>query len=228
MKQAPAPASAKQQPPAELKNQPAVAAKSGAAPAKPAPVDAKATPVSGKSTGKPPAPPKTPTVKLNPVVTAAAKPVPGKAVPASAANAVPSAAAKASVTSLSPLQLKVQSRKTLVAALQPKLSGVDVVSAAEGFKSLQDFVSAVHASHNLGLRFDTLKAKLVTAKPASLRQAIQELRPAASAAVESQRAQYDASGTIRIAEQADAEAAAAAQAKLKPVSAAKPKDSQHR
>jgi hypothetical protein len=219
----------KQQSPADLKKQPAVAAvKNGAEPAKqPAPAAAaKAGPVPAKSTGKPPAPPKAPTVKLNPVVTATAKPVPSKAVPASAASAVPAAASKASVTSLSPLQLKVQSSKTLVTELQPKLSGVDVVSAAEGFKTLPEFVSAVHASHNLGLKFDTLKSKLVTGKGTSLRQAIQELRPAASAAIESQRAQYDANGTIRTAEQADAEAAASAQAKLKPAAPAKPKPSQ--
>jgi hypothetical protein len=124
------------------------------------------------------------------------------------------------------LQLKIQSSKTLVSALQPKLSGVDVVSAAEGFKTLPEFVSAVHASHNLGLKFDTLKTKLTTGKRTSLRQAIQELRPAASAAIESQRAQYDANGTIRAAEQADSEAAAAAEAKLKPATAAKPKPPQ--
>ena len=117
----------------------------------------------------------------------------------------------------------MQSSKTLITALQPKLAGVDVVSAADGFKDLQQFVSAVHASHNLGLRFDTLKTKLVTGKRANLRQAIQELRPAASAAIESQRAQYDADGTIRAAEQADTAAASAAQAKLKPATVAKPK-----
>jgi hypothetical protein len=141
---------------------------------------------------------------------------------------MPTAASKASVTSLSQLQLKVQSSKTLVSALQPKLSGVDVVAAAEGFKSLPEFVSAVHASHNLGLRFDTLKTKLLTGKRTSLRQAIQELRPNASAAIESQRAQYDANGTIRGAELAEAEAAAAAQAKLKPAVPATPKPPQPR
>jgi hypothetical protein len=183
----------------------------------------KTAPVVGKSTGKPPAPPKTPSVKLNPVVTASSKPLPSKAVAASTGNApVPTAAAKASVTSLSALQLKVQSSKTLILALQPKLAGVDVVSAADGFKDLQQFVSAVHASHNLGLRFDTLKTKLLTGKHANLRQAIQELRPAASAAIESQRAQYDADGTIRTAEHEDIAAAAAAQAKLKPATVAKP------
>ena len=75
----------------------------------------------------------------------------------------------------------------------------------------------------LGLRFDTLKTKLLTSKHANLRQAIQELRPAASAAIESQRAQYDADGTIRAAEHADTAAASAAQATLKPATVAKPK-----
>ena len=201
-KQAPAPAAAKQQPAAasaDKKATPQTAPAASVAAAKPGEpakqAAGKSAAPAGKSTGKPPAPPKTPSVKLNPVVTATSKPLPNKAVAASAGNApVPTAAAKASVTSLSALQLKVQSSKTLITALQPKLAGVDVVSAAEGFKDLQQFVSAVHASHNLGLRFDTLKTKLVTGKPANLRQAIQELRPAASAAIESQRAQYDADG----------------------------------
>ena len=231
-KQAPAPAAAKQQPAAasaDKKATPQTAPSAGVAAAKPGEpakqaAGASAAPVAGKSTGKPPAPPKTPSVKLNPVVTASSKPLPNKAVAASAGNApVPAAAAKASVTSLSALQLKVQSSKTLITALQPKLAGVDIVSAAEGFKDLQQFVSAVHASHNLGLRFDTLKTKLVTGKGANLRQAIQELRPAASAAIESQRAQYDADGTIRAAEHADTAAASAAQATLKPATVAKPK-----
>ena len=205
-KQAPALTGAKQQPAAasaDKKATPQTAPSAGVAAAKPGepakqPANAsavKTAPVLGKSTGKPPAPPKTPSVKLNPVVTASSKPLPGKAVVASAGNApVPAAAAKASATSLSALQLKVQSSKTLISALQPKLSGVDVVSAADGFKDLQQFVSAVHASHNLGVRFDSLKTKLLTGKRANLRQAIQELRPAASAAIESQRAQYDADG----------------------------------
>ena len=206
-KQAPAPAAAKQQPAAasaDKKATPQTAPSASVAAAKPGEpakqaAGASAAPVAGKSTGKPPAPPKTPSVKLNPVVTATSKPLPNKAVAASAGNApVPTAAAKASVTSLSALQLKVQSSKTLISALQPKLAGVDVVSAADGFKDLQQFVSAVHASHNLGLRFDTLKTKLLTSKHANLRQAIQELRPAASAAIESQRAQYDADGALSV------------------------------
>jgi hypothetical protein len=152
--------------------------------------------------------------------------MPTKAVPASAAGApAPGPAVKASTTTLSPLQLKVQSSKALITDLQPKLTGVDIVSAAEGFKDLQQFVSTVHASHNLGLRFDALKAKLLTGKQTTLRQAIQELRPTASAAIESQRAQYDAVGSIRAAEQAEAKAAAEAQAKLKPAAGAKPKSS---
>ena len=82
------------------------------------------------------------------------------------------------------------------------------------------FVAAAHASHNLGLPFDALKAKLLAGKRTSLRQAIQELRPAASAAIEAQRAEYDAIGMITAAELA---AAAAKPAKAAaPVAPAKP------
>ncbi len=227
-KQAPALPAAKPQPAAVSAQKSAAPQPSPAANATAAKAGAEAakSPVPVKGTGKPPAAPKAPTVRLNPVVQATSKPLPNKAVVASSANAVPSGASKASVTSLSPVQLKVQSSKTLITALQPKLAGVDVVTAADGFKDLPQFVSAVHASHNLGLRFDALKTKLLTGKHANLRQAIQELRPAVSAAIESQRAQYDADGTIRAAEHTDAEAAAAAQAKLKPVPTAKPKPPQ--
>jgi hypothetical protein len=83
-----------------------------------------------------------------------------------------------------------------------------VLEAAGGFTDLHLFVSAAYVSHNLGIKFDDLKAKLLNGKRVSLRQAIQELRPASSAAVEAQRAQYDAAGAISAAERAAKDAAA--------------------
>ena len=93
--------------------------------------------------------------------------------------------------------------------LQAKLPGVDVVEAAGGFTDLHLFVSAAYVSHNLGVKFDALKGKLLSGKRTGLRQAIQELRPASSAAVEAQRAQYDAAGAISAAERAAKDAASA-------------------
>jgi hypothetical protein len=94
-----------------------------------------------------------------------------------------------------------------------------VIEAAGGFTDLHLFVSAAYVSHNLGVKFDALKAKLLTAKRTSLRQAIQEVRPASSAAVEAQRAQYDAAGAISAAERAAQEAAKAPEKPEKPAPA---------
>jgi hypothetical protein len=121
---------------------------------------------------------------------------------------------------LTAVQEKLQANKDLVREVQAKLPGADVVASAAGFKDLQQFVSAAHASHNLGISFDALKAKLFAGKRTSLRQAIQELKPASSAAVEAQRAEYDAIGTISATEASTAAAAAAA----KPAKAAPAKD----
>ena len=112
-------------------------------------------------------------------------------------------------SSLSAVQQKLHANKELTQDVQTKLGGADVLSAAAGFNDLPQFVSAAYASHNLKISFDALKAKLLNGKRTSLRQAIQELRPAASAAIEAQRAHYDAVGAIRVTEKAAADAAAA-------------------
>src|SRR5215469_11922345 len=39
--------------------------------------------------------------------------------------------------------------------------GTDLQAAADGFKNLGQFVAAVHVSHNLGIPFDQLKAKMI-------------------------------------------------------------------
>jgi hypothetical protein len=128
-------------------------------------------------------------------------------------SAKPAAAVKAAPESLSPIQQRLHANKELTEDVKTKLAGTDVLAAAAGFNDLPQFVSAAYASHNLKISFDALKAKLLNGKRTGLRQAIQELRPAASAAIEAQRAQYDAMGTIRLTEKAAAEAAAAAATK---------------
>jgi hypothetical protein len=178
--------------------QPAPAAKP--APANPyAPAAATSKPAAVKTAT---AAPKAPSVRL----AAASSPAPAKAV-------------KASAVPLTPVQEKLQQNKELVKELQTKLPGADVVSVADGFKDLPQFVAAAHASSNLAIPFASLKGKLLSGNRTSLRQAIQELRPAASAAIEAQRAQYDATGMIRASEQAAAEAAQSS-AKPKPAGAA--------
>ncbi len=59
--------------------------------------------------------------------------------------------------------------------------GTDLKQAASGFKNLGQFVAAAHVSHNLGIPFDQLKAKMTGNSPVSLGKAIHELQPGANA-----------------------------------------------
>jgi hypothetical protein len=202
-------------------------AQAPASSSKPAvPAAAKAVPASPKpaatapaTASKAPAAPAAPTLRLN-------APTPKSDARPATLTSKASAPVLTSGVGLSPVQEKLVRNKELTRELQTRLSGEDVVSAAEGFKDLPQFVAAAHVSHNLRIPFAALKAKLLAAKRTGLRQAIQELRPAASAAIEAQRAQYDAGGMIRATEQATAAAEAAqAQSKAKPATPAKPKSS---
>ena len=59
---------------------------------------------------------------------------------------------------------------------------------AQGFKNLGQFVAAVHVSHNLGIPFDQLKAKMIGPPSESLGKAIDQLKPAASSKAEIKKA----------------------------------------
>lgn len=97
---------------------------------------------------------------------------------------------------LTPVQQKLQKNTNLASKLQGRLpAGTDLMRAAYGFRNLGQFVAAVNVSNNLGIPFAQLKTKMVT-EGLSLGQSIQVLRPASSAAVEAQRAEYDARGLI--------------------------------
>ncbi len=88
----------------------------------------------------------------------------------------------------SPDQLLSQNTK-LSEKLQGLLpAGTDLQQAAQGFKNLGQFVAAVHVSHNLGIPFDQLKAKMIGPPAESLGKAIQALQPAANAKMESKKA----------------------------------------
>jgi hypothetical protein len=56
-------------------------------------------------------------------------------------------------------------------------TGTNMQLAATGFKNLGQFASAVHVSHNLGIPFDQLKAKMMGPPPESLGKAIHALDP---------------------------------------------------
>jgi hypothetical protein len=96
-----------------------------------------------------------------------------------------------------------KSRKTVDQKLDrnPKLStklqsllpaGTDLKTAAAGFKNFGQFVAAVHVSHNLGIPFDQLKAKMTGDNAESLGKAIKELKPDANAKAETKKAQQQA------------------------------------
>jgi hypothetical protein len=76
------------------------------------------------------------------------------------------------------------------------LSGPDALTTlktdASGFKNFGQFVAAVHVSHNLGISFSDLQAKMTGPPALSLNKVIQALRPDADAANESKRATSEA------------------------------------
>ncbi|SRR6266705_1807013 len=82
----------------------------------------------------------------------------------------------------------------------PDGSKMSAQQACSGFKNLGQCVAAVHVSHNLGISFVDMKAKMLgtsgtasaPAKPESLGKAIQELKPAANATAESKKANKQA------------------------------------
>jgi hypothetical protein len=70
-----------------------------------------------------------------------------------------------------------------------------IEAAAKGFKNLGQFVAAVHVSHNLGIPFDQLRAKMIAGD--SLGKAIHELKPEANAKVEFKKAKHEADEDLK-------------------------------
>jgi hypothetical protein len=88
---------------------------------------------------------------------------------------------------------KLASNTQLAGKLQSLLPpGTDLQAAAQGFKNLGQFVAAVHVSHNLGIPFDQLKAKITGPGAESLGKAIHDLQPAANAKAEVKKAEHEA------------------------------------
>ena len=75
--------------------------------------------------------------------------------------------------------------------------GTDLKQASSGFRNLGQFVAAAHVSHNLGIPFDQLKAKMTGDSPVSLGKAIHELRPEADAKGEAKKAEREAKEEIK-------------------------------
>jgi hypothetical protein len=88
---------------------------------------------------------------------------------------------------------KLTDNTKLASKLQSLLpAGTNLQMAAQGFKNLGQFVAAVHVSHNLGIPFDQLKAKMMGPPKESLGKAVQALKPAASAKDETKKAEKQA------------------------------------
>ena len=71
-------------------------------------------------------------------------------------------------------------------------AGTNLQQASQGFKNLGQFVAAVHVSHNLGIPFDQLKAKMTGPPAESLGKAIEQLKPTANAKAETKKANKQA------------------------------------
>ena len=81
-------------------------------------------------------------------------------------------------------------------------AGMDLKTAAGGFKNQGQFIAALHVSKNLGIPFTDLKSKMTGSNPESLGQAIHDLKPTlsqADAQKEAEKAQKQARTTEKTA-----------------------------
>ena len=99
-------------------------------------------------------------------------------------------------TTLTPVQQKLQRNTNLASKLETRLpKGTDLMTAAEGFRNLGQFVAAVNVSNNLGIDFVKLKTSMVD-DGLSLGQAIQTWKPTANSTQEASLAESQASVLI--------------------------------
>ena len=70
-------------------------------------------------------------------------------------------------------------------------------AAAQGFKNVGQFVAAVHVSHNLGIPFADVKAKMMYPHAESLGKAIHDLKPDVDAKAEAKKAQKEANKDLK-------------------------------
>ena len=88
---------------------------------------------------------------------------------------------------------RLEDNTKLAGKLQSLLpAGTNLQQAAQGYKNLGQFVAAVHVSHNLGIPFDQLKAKMIGPPRESLGAAIHALKPAAKSKEESKKGEKQA------------------------------------
>jgi hypothetical protein len=158
------------------------------------------TALQGYGSAPKPQPPSSTAQKTAPSPDSTPKAVkPSKAAPKNVAvQPKPAKADKAAAptVALTPLQEKLQKNTNLAATLTSRLpAGSDLMTASAGFRNLGQFVAVVNVSTNLGIPLTGLKTKML-ANGMSLSQAIHALRPASSATIEAQHAEYDARSMI--------------------------------
>jgi len=101
-----------------------------------------------------------------------------------------------STTTLTPVQQKLQRNTNLAGKLETRLpKGTDLMTAAEGFRNLGQFVAAVNVSNNLGIDFVNLKTSMVD-DGLSLGQAIQTWKPTANSTQQASLAESQATVLI--------------------------------
>jgi len=102
-------------------------------------------------------------------------------------------------TTLTPVQQKLQKNTNLAKKLEGRLGGADLMTAAEGFRNLGQFVAAVNVSNNLGLSFTELKTRMVD-DGMSLGQAAKDLRSSSDTTTAVKTAEADADRLIATTE----------------------------
>jgi hypothetical protein len=196
---------------------PVANAKAASAPITPA---AKGPAPSPVAASKPPAAsaaktPAAPPVASTPAVVNTKMPARSVSAKPPAASAVATAPVPAAPLVPVAWQDQLQKGTYLGEKLKTRLpDGTDLLVASNGFRDLQQFVSAVAAAHNLQLNFDELKRRVVT-DGKGLAHAIDAMRKVASATIEEQRAEYEARGLIQEAKRHPAPAVPAKAATTK-------------
>ncbi len=93
---------------------------------------------------------------------------------------------------------RIDANPQLMARLQPLVpSGMTLDQAAAGFKNQGQFIAALHASKNLNIPFDQLKAEMTGADHDSLGKAIHDLKPGADTKTEVEKAEQEAKTDVK-------------------------------
>ncbi len=126
---------------------------------------------------------------------AAVKPAPATVKPAPA-TAVKKNTKPAKPAALSPVQRKLQRNPGLAAKVSGRLpAGTNLMTAASGFRTVAQFVSAVNGSNTTRIPFAELKRRMAY-DGMTLSQAIQDVRPKSDYRSQAERAETEAAALV--------------------------------